>query len=182
MGSESKLEGGRELLILGVIIGSYKILNFFKKIILSLYLNTSHLFPFPFLSFVSSFSSWWDYKQIWSTQAERENLPLFSRVYCKTESKGKLGVQYHQNLFVPIIISACLEIRNTCTLPTERPENNLQVGSKQSIKNGTASASGILWKLSSCSECRNDDRGIAWEWYRMGCMEVAPDWRSCHAI
>lgn len=57
IGSESKLEGGCGLLILGVIIDFYKILNFFKKIILSLYLNTSHLFSFPFLSFVSSFSS-----------------------------------------------------------------------------------------------------------------------------
>lgn len=57
IGSESKLEGGCGLLILGVIIDSYKIFNFFKKIILSLYLNTSHLLSFPFLSFVSSFSS-----------------------------------------------------------------------------------------------------------------------------
>ncbi|RDX90482.1 hypothetical protein CR513_27651, partial [Mucuna pruriens] len=48
---------------------------------------------------------------------QRENLPLFSRVYCKTERARANRVQNQQNLFVPILIHTRVEIHNTRTPP-----------------------------------------------------------------
>ncbi|TKY75049.1 acetyltransferase protein [Spatholobus suberectus] len=61
----------------------------------------------------------------------RERIFHFSaESIAKLKAKANSRVQYHQNIFVPILISACSEIHNRRTPPATRSENKLQLGHK----------------------------------------------------